>query len=573
MGCVRKNRTSVLGYVFIIPPEFEIAIVLAKKVEQLFLMVRFCRELYSDKLLHIDFEREVTVLSRLRNFAVNAGILTVTSLSLGMVGVAYNAWLTRNLGSTGMGLFSLMMAVYRFAVTFACSGSGLAATRLVAEENARKNGKAASMAMNRTLLYSLFFGVLGGALLWILSDFAATVMVGDVRAAKPFRILAFSLPFVGISAALSGYFTAVTRVISSSAAQIFEQLSQMAFTVAVFAVVKPSELGTACILVAIGSTVSEMLAFILHYALYSYDRSKNPFCGGERSPISLVWKRIAEIAIPVGASAVLRSALSTVKHLLVPVSLMKSGMTNETALSEYGIVGGMVLPVLTFPCAFLLGFSNLLVPEITRYKTLEQNEKIEKVMDCVFRMTLIFSVGVAAVLISKANEFAVLLYNEPSAGAAIRALAPIVTVMYLDSAVDGILKGLGEQVAVVRYNVYDTAMCVGLVYTLVPIFGTAGYLTTIVISEVFNMALSASRLVSVTGFRVDMVRWAVIPTVAAVLSTLFSNMVLKIITIGNGAFELVLTVLIMLTAYCLLLRFFSCITKDDVKLAKRIFQK
>lgn len=116
-------------------------------------------------------------------------------------------------------------------------------------------------------------------------------------------------------------------------------------------------------------------------------------------------------------------------------------------------------------------------------------------------------------------------------------------------------------------------MCVGLVYTLVPIFGTAGYLTTIVISEVFNMALSASRLVSVTGFRVDMVRWAVIPTVAAVLSTLFSNMVLKIITIGNGAFELVLTVLIMLTAYYLLLRFFSCITKDDVKLAKRIFQK
>ena len=83
-------------------------------------------------------------MSKLRNFAVNAGILTATSLSLGIVGVAYNAWLTRNLGSTGMGLFSLMMAVYRFAITFASSGSGLAATRLVAEENARKNGFAAS---------------------------------------------------------------------------------------------------------------------------------------------------------------------------------------------------------------------------------------------------------------------------------------------------------------------------------------------------------------------------------------------------------------------------------------------
>ncbi|MBR3963190.1 MAG: polysaccharide biosynthesis C-terminal domain-containing protein [Oscillospiraceae bacterium] len=512
-------------------------------------------------------------MSKLRNFAVNAGILTATSLSLGIIGVAYNAWLTRNLGSAGMGLFSLMMAVYRFAVTFACSGSGLAATRLVAEENARKNGAAASSAMNKTLLYSLFFGVFAAVLLWIFSDFAAVSMVSDIRAAKPFRILAFSLPFVGVSAALGGYFTAVTRVFSSSAAQIFEQLSQMAFTVAVFAVMKPKDIGEACVLVAAGSTVSEGLAFLLHYILYKTDRRRFPFSGGKTSGGFSVWKQIIGIALPVGASAVLRSALSTVKHLLVPVSLMKSGMTNETALSEYGIVGGMVLPVLTFPCAFLLGFSNLLVPEITKYKTLGQNEKIGRIMEFVFRLTLMFAIGVAAALICWAENFAVLLYNEPAAGTAIRALAPIVTVMYLDSAVDGILKGLGEQVAVVRYNVYDTALCVGLVYTLVPLLGTAGYLTTIVISEVFNMALSASRLVSVTGFKVNMLRWALVPTGAAILSTVFSSSVLKNFLEIKNAPELVLAVLTMVVLYYFLLRIFRCVTKADINLVKRIFKK
>ncbi|MBQ4118082.1 MAG: oligosaccharide flippase family protein [Oscillospiraceae bacterium] len=513
-------------------------------------------------------------MSRLRNFAVNAGILTATSLSLGAAGVIYNAWLTRNLGSAGIGLFSLMMAVYRFAVTFASSGSGLAATRLVAEQTAEKNGAAAAQAMKKTLAYSLFFGLLGGILLWIFSNFAAEVMVGDIRAARPFRILAFSLPFVGVSAAFSGYFTAVTRVFSSSAAQIFEQLSQMAFTVFVFALLKPDNLGYACVLVAAGSTVSEALAFAFHYILYRRDRKRFPFSGGIKESDSAMWKKVIGIALPVGASAVLRSALSTVKHLLVPVSLMKSGMTNEAALSEYGIVGGMVLPVLTFPCAFLLGFSNLLVPEVTRYKTLGMQSKIDKIMDYVFRMTLMFAVGVAAALICWADEFAVLLYNEPAAGKAIRALAPIVTVMYLDSAVDGILKGLGEQVAVVRYNVYDTAMCVGLVYTLVPLFGTAGYLTTIVISEVFNMALSASRLVSVTGFKVDMLRWAVIPTVAAALSTVLSLSVLKIFDLEiKGAPGLLAAVLIMIMFYYLLLRIAGCVKKEDIVLAKRVFSK
>ena len=172
-----------------------------------------------------------------------------------------------------------------------------------------------------------------------------------------------------------------------------------------------------------------------------------------------------------------------------------------------------------------------------------------------------------------ADAFAVLLYNEPAAGKAIRALAPIVTVMYLDSAVDGILKGLGEQVAVVRYNVYDTALCVLMVYTVVPLFGTAGYLTTIVISEVFNMALSASRLVSVTGFKVDMLRWAVFPTASAILSTAFSRFVLKNLPETGRAPELVLAVLITVFAYYVFLRIFRCIEKDDILYIKRIFKK
>lgn len=513
-------------------------------------------------------------MSRLRNFAINAGILTATSLSLGLLGVFYNGWLTQKLGSAGIGLFSLMMAVYRLLVTFASFGSGLAATRLVAEETAFQNGKNAGRAMRLTLIYSLLFGVLAGILLFLCGNAAADLLVKDIRAAKPFRVLAFSLPFVGVSTAFGGYFTAVTRVAPTSAAQIFEQLSQMAFTVLVFALGKPDDLGKACVLVAAGTTVSEALSFLLHGALYLRDRKKFPFAGGGSLGRLTLGKRLCGIALPVGASAVLRSALSTVKHLLVPLSLEKSGLTHEKALSEYGIVGGMVLPVLLFPCAFLLGFSNLLVPEVTRYKALGQKDRIDWIMGTVFRLTLLFAIAVAAVLMSWAEEFALLLYKEPAAGPAIRSLAPIVSVMYLDSAVDGILKGLGEQVAVVRYNVYDTALCVLMVYTLVPLFGTAGYLTTIVISEVFNMTLSALRLVSVTQFSVDMVRWALLPTAAVLFSTFSARFLLHVFCLSaKTAIGLCVGILLLLTVYYVILRIFGCITKSDLRLLKRIFQK
>lgn len=512
-------------------------------------------------------------MSRLRDFAVNAGILTATSLSLGAIGVLYNAWLARSLGTAGTGLFSLMMAVYRLMVTFACSGSGLAATRLVAEETALKNGTAAAKAMKLTLWYSLFFGMLGGILLFVFGDFAAESLVRDVRAAKPFRVLAFSLPFVGVSSAFSGYFTAVTRVAPSSVAQIFEQLSQMAFTMFVFAMLKPDSLSTACVLVAAGSTVSEALSFALHGLLYLHDRKKHPFSAAKMPQQSGMAGRVLKIALPVGASAVLRSALSTVKHLLVPVSLMKSGLSNEAALSQYGIVGGMVLPILLFPCAFLLGFSNLLVPEVARCRTLGLCKRINSVMERVFRMTLMFSVGTAAVLWHFSREFALFLYNEPAAAPAIKALAPIVTVMYLDSSVDGILKGLGEQVAVVRYNVYDTALCVLMVYTLVPMLGTAGYLVTIAVSEVFNMALSAARLIYVTGFKVKMSKWLLIPVAAAGASVAVGMAVSNLLNVQKEELlGFIVSVCITLVLYYVLLRLLKCINSDDISMVKRIFK-
>ena len=125
----------------------------------------------------------------------------------------------------------------------------------------------------------------------------------------------------------------------------------------------------------------------------------------------------------------------------------------------------------------------------------------------------------------------------------------------------------------VRYNVYDTAMCVLMVYGLVPLFGTAGYLLTIVISEVFNMALSASRLVYVTGFKVNMFRWALIPSFAAVLSTAFSSLVLKTSIEIIRAPQLLLAVLITALIYYFLLRVFGCVKKEDIILLKRVFSK
>jgi stage V sporulation protein B len=60
-------------------------------------------------------------------------------------------------------------------------------------------------------------------------------------------------------------------------------------------------------------------------------------------------KRIFKIAIPISITSYIRSGLSTLKQLLIPIGLEKFGMSYDLAFSNYGMIAGMVMPILFLP--------------------------------------------------------------------------------------------------------------------------------------------------------------------------------------------------------------------------------
>ena len=127
------------------------------------------------------------------------------------------------------------------------------------------------------------------------------------------------------------------------------------------------------------------------------------------------------------------------------------------------------------------------------------DEGIRALSARTFSLTLLFSFGCCAVLFSCAAPFGELLFHSETAGRYIRLLAPVVPVMFLDHMTDAILKGLGEQVAVMWINIADAALSVVLTLLLLPPLGVPGFILLIVLTEVFNFALSFARLRRTTG--------------------------------------------------------------------------
>ena len=97
-----------------------------------------------------------------------------------------------------------------------------------------------------------------------------------------------------------------------------------------------------------------------------------------------------------------------------------------------------------------------------------------------------------------AEPLGLLLYDSPDAGRYLRAFAPLVPMLYLDCIVDGMHKGLGQQVYCVRVNTLTNLMDVVCLFFLLPRYGIGGYFATFLLTHAVNFFLSLRRLLQLS---------------------------------------------------------------------------
>lgn len=185
----------------------------------------------------------------------------------------------------------------------------------------------------------------------------------------------------------------------------------------------------------------------------------------------------------------------------MPRQLKAAGYSSDQALSGYGIIQGMVFPIITFPSCLLAALAELLVPALTEAQVCGRREYIAQSVGDLLRKCLVFSLGCAAFLFFTAEPLAAFIYQSPEAGSYIRIFALLVPVIYMDIVTDGCLKGLGQMLFSMSYNILDALVGVLLVLTILPTWALNGYIAVIFLTEIFNFALSYHRLKKVAQFR------------------------------------------------------------------------
>ena len=501
----------------------------------------------------------------------NTLLLTGASMFMRAVAVSFQVYLAGVIGSSGIGLFQLIVSVQMLTLTLAISGIRFATTRLVSEEMGLESPGTVPRVMRRCILHALGFGSLAGTLLFFAADWIGSVWIGDLRTILSLRILSLSLPFVALSASVSGYFTAVQRVVKSATVLVGEHILRVAVVVTLLALYPPDGLEMACALVVIGGVLSEILSACILFCLYLHDKrllAKRERSSSEKS----LTRRLLGISMPLAMSSYARSALNTLQHMLVPRGLRRSGATEEAALASYGKVHGMALPVILFPSALFYAVAELMVPELTAAQVAGNKERISYLVSKLLRFALIFSLGLTGLFLAFSMELGQAIYpGTPGVGPYIRILALLMPIMFLDAITDGMLKGLGQQVYSMGVNIADSLLSVLLVYLLLPIFAVRGYLFMIYFTECFNFLLSIRRIAKITTIRLTLSD--VLKPLCSILGAVhLASLLLRILGLPLAAspLNLILHFLLGGLFYTALLFVLGCVTRQDLRWAKRL---
>lgn len=528
-----------------------------------------------------------------RRFAVNALLLIAVNLFMRTVGVAFNAYLAGRAGGEVMGLYSLLFGVYGLAMTLGSAGINLGTTRMVADVMGRfcpieegraledtHEGNACRMAIRRVLRrcigYSLVCSLGAGLLMFTAAPWIGSVWLNDTRTVLSLRVLALTLPPIAVSACLGGYFTAVRRVAKTAAVGIGVQFLRIGFCAYLLTLWLPEGVEMTCLALVLGGALSELCGLIFTVGAYLLDRRQHLMAKkGDRSDMGDAdsTKKLLGITVPVTLSACLRSGLLTLQHILIPRGLKQSGASWEAALTSYGVLHSMVLPVVLFPSAFISSFSGLLVPEVAESVARGDSERVSRLAGRIITPALIFSFGVAGVMACFGYELGEVIYGSREAGMYIRILAPLIPIMYVDSSVDAFLKGMGEQVYSMNVNIIDAAASVLLVWLLLPHMGLWGYVVAIYATETLNTTLSLCRMLRMSRMPVRLWRQVFGPLLCAVGSTVICRLAGAIFHLPiSGTVSLAAHITVGVALYlglCLLTGVWS---KEQTGDLKRIFK-
>lgn len=418
-----------------------------------------------------------------KSFIKGTFILTFAGVLTRILGFFFKIYMSRIIGAKGMGLFQLVMPVCAVCYAIGISGFEVAVSRLTAVHTSKgRNGSAYGIAI-LCQAFSLIISVICCIFIRINADIIAKYFFHNADCAPLIRIIILSLPFSCIHCIVSGYYLGQEKTGFPAFSQLAEQIIRIA---SVYIIVKIT--GRADASMGVLSLVTgEAGAAVISISSIIFAKRKAGKIVFSKNGIKEHTKEIFHTALPVSSNRTALHGLQSIEASLIPYMLIKSGLTSVEALSLYGIVTGMAMPIILFPATLSNSVSLMLLPSVSKIKN--NTEKLKESGMNALWFSLVFGFVCIIFFETLGASIGAYCFKEEEVKTYIRILAWLCPFMFLSSTYKSILNALGKSSLVFANNMLSEAVCLICIVVLIPKLGIRAYLIGLLVNKAINSLL------------------------------------------------------------------------------------
>ena len=457
-------------------------------------------------------------MSRKKALLLGTVILTATGFLTRIIGFFYRIFLSRTIGAKEIGLFQLLSPVNALCAALCIGGVSTMMSRTIAAKTATKSKKDGFDILYLGTGFCLILSICAALGLHHFSDFLAIRILGEKDLSPMVDILAYSIPLSTIHTCAMSYYFAQKKTGIPSIGQLLEQLVRVLSSYLVYQLMRNQGIQPDAQVAVIGLLAGEAAACLFTLIAVAWESSKHNYHFKIHAiPFSSA-SELYRLSLPLTANRICITLLHSVEAVLIASRLQMCGLTNDAALSIYGVMTGMALPMILFPSAITNSVAVMLLPSVAEDQASGNLANVRRTIEATIKYCLILGIFASGVFCVYGHTIGTLLFDNEDAGTFLQILAFISPFLYLNSTLSSILNGLGKTRLCFYQNLAGLTTRILFVLFAIPVFGIQGYLWGILASELISAILNILFLKQAASFSFDAAECILKPVIWLLIS-------------------------------------------------------
>lgn len=370
------------------------------------------------------------------NFVKVTFILLIGGFISKFLGFILKIIITRLIGIEGIGLYSLVMPTFGLFTTIAIFSFPIAISKIVAEEKKRSKNVLLSI-IPVSLLINICFIIL----VFVFAPSISSFLLKEPRVYYPILCIALTMPFIGLSSIIKGYFWGKQRMMPYIISNISEQIVRLGLLVFFVPIMLEKSLVLTISMIILVNVISETVSIIV--MLFAFPKNAK-ITKNDLKPVKENIKEVMDISIPSTSSKVIGSIAYFFEPIILTNTLLYVGYSSSFILEQYGILNGYSLSLLLLPQFFSQSISTALIPEVSKHYSLGNKRKCIKRVKQIVSLSLLIGLITSSVLYIFPEFFLKVLFGEVQGVSYLRFLAPFMILYFIDLPIISSLQALNK---------------------------------------------------------------------------------------------------------------------------------